>query len=108
MACQKRRAVRGRQKTEESLSPIREIDNRQIGLSPDDLLVVTSNNYWPSIFAGYGGAIGPNGQAQAAIHIPADNRLIGVRVHTAFATISPTAPSGIKSISNTHSFTITS
>ena len=82
------------------------IDTRQIDLSPDDLLVVTANNYLPAIFAGYRGVIGTNGQAQAAINIPADNRLIGVRIHTAFVTVSPSAPSGFKSISNTFSFTI--
>ena len=83
------------------------IGNRQVGLDPDDLLVVTVNNYLPSIFSGYRGLIGPHGQAAAAIHIPADNRLIGLRIHSAFVTLSPSAPQGIKSISNTFSFSIT-
>jgi hypothetical protein len=83
------------------------IDKRQLGLSPDDLLVVTANDYWPAIFSGYRGVIGANGQARAAIHIPNITALVGVTLHSAFVTISPPAPSGIKSISNTFSFRIT-
>jgi len=83
------------------------VDKRQLGLSPDDLLVVTVNNYWPAIFSGYRGVIGANGQAQAAIHIPNLTVLIGLRLHTAFVTLSAAAPSGIRSISNTLSFSIT-
>ena len=82
------------------------IGNRQIGLDPDDLLVVTVNNYLPWIFSGYRGVIAPNGHAAAAIHIPADSRLIGLRIYSAFVTLHPSAPLGIKSISNTYSFTI--
>ena len=67
---------------------------------------MTANNYLPTIFSGYRGVIGMKGRATAAIHIPADNRLIGLRIHTAFVTVSPSAPFGLKSISNTFSFTI--
>ena len=45
------------------------IDRRQIDLSPDDLLVITVNDYWPWIFSDYRGMISTNGQAQAAINI---------------------------------------
>ncbi|MBN1609569.1 MAG: SBBP repeat-containing protein, partial [Polyangiaceae bacterium] len=83
------------------------IDTRRIALSPDGLLVVTVNHGWPSIFSGYRGMISATGQAQAAIHIPALAALIGVRLHTAFVTLHAAAPSGIKSISNTFSFSIT-
>ena len=48
----------------------------------------------------------PNGQAKAAINIPNDSRLSGVKTHTAFVTLSPSAPFGIKSISNTYSITV--
>ena len=75
-------------------------------MSPDDLLAVTINNYLPMIFSGYRGLIGTNGQAKAANNIPNFPILKGVRLHTAFVTVSPSAPSGIKSISNTFSFTI--
>jgi hypothetical protein len=83
------------------------IDTRKVDLSPDDLLMVTLNNYWPGIFSGYRGAIDSKGQAQAAIHIPNIPALIGVRLHSAFVTLSPWSPSGIKSISNTFTFSIT-
>jgi hypothetical protein len=83
------------------------IDTRNLNLSPDNLLVVTVKNYWPWIFAGYRGVIGSKGQAQAAIHIPNVSALMGVRLHSAFVTLDPAAPSGIRSISNTFSFSIT-
>ena len=82
------------------------IDTRQIGLSPDDLLVVTVNNYWPSIFFGYRGTIDAQGQAQAAIKIPNIPSLKGIRIYTAFVTLKATAPSGVASISNTFMFSI--
>jgi beta-propeller repeat-containing protein len=82
------------------------IDRRRVDLSPDGLLVVTAGNSWPSVFQNYRGVIDTKGQAQAAINIPTDNRLIGVRLYTAFVTFDAQAPSGIKSISNTFSFSI--
>jgi regulation of enolase protein 1 (concanavalin A-like superfamily) len=83
------------------------IDNRDIDLGPDWLLMATVMGYWPAIFSGYRGVIDPKGQAQATINIPNVAMLIGIHLHTAFVTVSPSAPSGIKSISNTFSFTIT-
>jgi len=83
------------------------IDTRKIDLGPDNLLLVTVNNYWPWIFSGYRGVIDSKGQAQAAIHIPNIPALIGLRLHSAFVTLDPAAPSGIRSISNTFSFSIT-
>ena len=83
------------------------IGKHKIGLSPDDLLVVSVNGYWPWVFSGYQGVIDSKGQAKASINIPNITALIGQQIHTAFVTLSPSAPSGIKSISNTFSFTIT-
>jgi hypothetical protein len=83
------------------------IGTRQLDLSPDNLLLVTVNNYWPWIFSGYRGVIDSKGQAQATIHIPNQPALAGVRVHSAFVTLDPAAPSGVRSISDTFSFTIT-
>jgi len=83
------------------------IDTRQIDLSPDALLMVTAMSYWPSIFSGYRGVIDAKGQAQAAINIPNVPALIGVRLHSAFVTLDPAAPSGIRSISDTFSFSVT-
>jgi len=83
------------------------IDSRKVDLSPDGLLAVTVMGYWPAVFAGYRGVIDSKGQAQATIHIPNIPALIGVRLHSAFVTLDPAAPSGIRSISNTFSFSIT-
>jgi len=47
------------------------------------------------------------GQAKAASNIPNITALIGQKIHSAFVTLDPQAPSGIKSISNLFSFTIT-
>ncbi|MBN2489446.1 MAG: hypothetical protein JXQ29_01160, partial [Planctomycetes bacterium] len=83
------------------------IDSRQIDLSPDGLLAVSVGGWWPSVFSGYRGVMNATGQAQAAIHIPNVAALIGVPLHSAFVTLDPQAPSGIRSISNTFSFQIT-
>ena len=83
------------------------IDTRKLDLSPDNLLLVTVNNYWPWIFSGYRGIIDSKGQAKATINIPSIPALIGTHIHSAFVTLDPQAPSGIKSISNTYSFSIT-
>jgi len=82
------------------------IDARTLSLSPDNLLVATVFNHWPSIFSDYQGAIGANGQARAAVHIPNVPALVGVRLHSAFLTLDPVAPSGVRSISNTFSFSV--
>lgn len=87
--------------------PIR-VDTRQVDLSPDGLLAVSLGGLWPGIFSGYQGVLDSAGKASAAIHIPSSPAaLVGNRVHTAFITYDPAAPSGIMSISNTLSFTIT-
>jgi len=70
------------------------------------LLVASVNGWWASIFSGYQGVIGANGQANASINIPNFPVLVGNTIHTAFVTVDQKAPQGIKSISNTHSFTI--
>ena len=80
---------------------------RRIDLSPDDLLLVSVVGYWPWVFSGYRGVIDANGEADAVIHIPNNAMLIGVRLHSAFVTLAASAPSGIQSISNTFSFSIT-
>jgi len=83
------------------------IDTRLLALSADDLLFVSAGNLWPSIFVNYRGVLDAQGQAKARISIPNLPVLKGVRLHTAFLTILATAPSGVKSISNTFTFTIT-
>ena len=83
------------------------IGSRRLDLSLDSLLVISVSDFWPSIFSGYRGVIDSKGQARVAIHIPNTPILIGVRLHSAFVTLSPAAPSGVCSISNTFMFSIT-
>jgi parallel beta helix pectate lyase-like protein len=84
------------------------IGNRQLGLSLDDLLVLSIQGMPTALFQNYGGWLDAQGQARAKLNILNDPRLKGVRIHTAFVTVNPMARYGIQSISNTWSFTITS
>jgi hypothetical protein len=79
----------------------------EVYLSPDDLLFVSVNNLWPWIFFAYSGIIDSMGQAVASIHIPNVPALSGLRIHTAFVTLDAQSSSGIRSISNAFSFSIT-
>ena len=83
------------------------IGTRMVHLSLDGLLVVSACNVLPAVFSGYRGRIDSKGQARAAIHIPNTPAVIGARIHTAFVTLDPSAPSGIRSISDTSLFSIT-
>ena len=83
------------------------IDSRILGLSADDLLLVSARNLCPWIFSGFRGTLDNQCRARAVIRIPDIQDLIGVRLHTAFVTLSPAATSGVKSISDTVSFSIT-
>jgi hypothetical protein len=82
------------------------LGSRMLYLSPDDLLVITVNNYLPSIFVNYTGKLDAAGKAKAQIKIPNDTRLKGVRIHSAFVTLDASAPHGVSRISNTATFTI--
>jgi len=89
-----------------STGPIK-IDTRTLGLGVDKLLEVSVGGVLPTVFVGYQGVISANGQATAKINLPNIAALVGQRIHTAFVTVSSKAAHGIKSISNTFSFTIT-
>jgi len=82
------------------------IDTRQLGLSPDTLLVLSVSNALPSIFQNYIGLLDATGMATAKLNIPNIPALKGVRIYTAFLTLKGTAPSGVQSISNSFLFTI--
>ncbi len=82
------------------------LGNRQIDLSPDDLLVLTVGNLVPAVFVNYSGILDMAGKAQGSILIPNSSALIGVRFHSAFVTIDPQAPFGIRSISGSEMLTI--
>ena len=83
------------------------IDKRSLGLSLDHVLLASVNSAVPTVFSGYQGMIGAGGRAAAVVRIPDSHAMIGLRIHTAFVTLDPAAPSGIKSISNTFSFSVT-
>ncbi len=85
--------------------PIR-VGPRRIDLAVDGLLIATIQNVLPTVFSGYSGNADAAGQAQASVRIPAFPALAGTVVHSAFVTLSARAPSGIRGISNTTSFTI--
>ena len=83
------------------------IGPRRLCLDLDTLLVISTSEQWPGIFSSYRGMLDGQGQASASIRIPGSPALVGLRIHTAFITLGPAAPFGIRSISNTFSFTIT-
>jgi len=82
------------------------IDSRKLGLSPDGILVASVSGALPTVFEKYVGYIESNGTGKAKLNIPQLPVLTGVRLHSAFITLLASAPSGVKSISNTFSFTI--
>lgn len=83
------------------------IDTRKLNLSLDDLLELSVKGLLPGIFRNYAGTLDAKGAATASIVIPNHAGFIGVRLHTAFLTLKATAPSGVSSISQTYTFTIT-
>jgi hypothetical protein len=83
------------------------IDTRLLRLMPDVLLVVSVQGWLPTIFVRYTGFLDATGKASAEIRTPNAAALAGLRIHSAFVTIKPGAPSNIESISNTFWFDIT-
>jgi len=82
------------------------IGNRALGLSPDAMLFLSVSGVLPQVFSAYVGFIAKTGQAQAAINLPNAPSLVGLRIHSAFVTLDALAPFGLRSISNTASFTV--
>jgi hypothetical protein len=80
------------------------IDTRLIPLNPDFLLFLSL--YAPTVFSGYAGQLDAFGQAQATVNIPPEVGLLGFSFYTAFVTLEPSAPSAVKSISNSEKVTI--
>jgi len=83
------------------------IGTRSLNLTADDLMVITVGGYLPTVFVNYVGKLDAGGAAKAAIKIPNNPSLKGVRIHSAFITLDPSAPFGISNISNTATFSIT-
>jgi len=82
------------------------LGSRRINLTPDPLLSLTVENLLPAVFVNYSGVLDTAGKAQASILIPKSAALIGVRFHSAFVTIDPKEPFGIRSISGSETLTI--
>jgi hypothetical protein len=77
-----------------------------LGLDADGLLALSVSGACSAIFPGYQGTIDANGQATAAIRIPYNPTLAGATIHTAFLTLDPGRPAGIRSVSNSVAFQI--
>jgi len=88
------------------VGPIR-IDSRRIGLGSDFLLWASISGQFPDTFVSYAGFVTRHGGASARLKVPVLPVLIGLTIHSAFVTLDTSAPSGIRSISNTFSFSIT-
>ncbi|MBN2490910.1 MAG: hypothetical protein JXQ29_08680, partial [Planctomycetes bacterium] len=82
------------------------LGNLTLGLSGDSLLAASVSGALPGVFQSYAGLLDGNGQAAAALAIPPAPALVGTTIHSAFVTVSPTAPGSLRSISNTESFQI--
>ena len=85
--------------------PIR-FDNRNLNLSWDGILFLSITGLAPGTFIKYTGNLDAQGTGTAAISIPEMPELVGFDFHTAFITLDPAAPSGIRSISDTRSFRV--
>ena len=62
---------------------------------------------WPGVFVRYAGHLNSLGRASPELAIPNDATLVGIRLHSAFVALESQAPDGVRTISNTHSFSIT-
>ncbi|MBN2491244.1 MAG: hypothetical protein JXQ29_10400, partial [Planctomycetes bacterium] len=82
------------------------IDTRRLELSLDALLTLSVTGVLPAVFQNYAGVLDAQGAAKAALAIPNQPALKGVRIYTAFVTLLAAAPSGLASISNSFLFTI--
>lgn len=78
------------------------LDTRSIDLSLDTLLVISTSGVLPVVFSAYNGILPNSGSATAKLNIPASPALVGLKIHTAFVTLDPAAPSGVLTISNTN------
>ena len=82
------------------------VDTRSIWLDPDFVFLHSVHGRLPGIFVDYSGKLSPSGTATAALALPAEPALVGVGVYSAFLTLNPRSPSGVKSISNPYGFRV--
>jgi hypothetical protein len=78
-----------------------QLGSRNLPLNPDPLLTLTVGGL-PPILNGYRGLLNGDGTASARIAFQGYPHLVGLRFYTAFLVLDPTAPFGIKTISNSH------
>ena len=84
------------------------IDTRILELYPDGLFFLSISNVLPAVFQNYFGVLDGSGKATGKLNIPAIPVLVGIDIYSAFITLSPTAPSGVKTVGCTKSFKILS
>jgi hypothetical protein len=77
------------------------IDNRVLPLNPDPLLQATLGGL-PPFLSGYAGVLDQDGIAAGRLSFVGLPQLAGLRFFTAFVVLDPMAPSGIRTISNSH------
>ena len=83
-----------------------EIDIRFIHLTWDGILFLSISGLAPRTFINYAGNLSSQGTGSALLMIPDLPELVGLAIHSAFVTVDPMAPSGIRAISNTLSTTV--
>ena len=78
---------------------------RMIPLEPDALFY----SFWvlPEIFKNFSGSLSASGTAQAQVAIPDLPLVVGTTMYTAFVTLDPAAPGGMRDISASRPITFT-
>ena len=82
------------------------IGARKLGLTIDDLMVLSTSGLVPTVFNGYAGVLDTAGVGTAKLNIPKAALLKGYRIHAAFVTLKASAPFNLSTISGTFTFTI--
>jgi hypothetical protein len=75
------------------------VDTRVIPLNVDLLLLLSLGGF-PPIFNGYVGVLDANGVSPGSIAPPNLPAIVGLQFVNAFVVLDPSAPSGIRTISN--------
>lgn len=76
------------------------LGTRKIELSADKLLELSVSGLAPTVFPGYSGRLDGFGAATGAMVVPNHPSIRGVRINTVFVTLDPSAPFGVRNISN--------
>ncbi len=87
------------------LGPI-QVDQRQLNLTPDNMMVASVFGQLPTVFQNYTGVLSARGRGTAMVNIPPFGFLVGIDIHNAFVVLDAGSPSGIEYISTTYTFKI--